>query len=396
VGDGIGRKVVVIQVHAVKGTCQQASRGGKMDRGDQFPLKGFPDNLDLMVPVDDDKSLVLGGKYDTALGILRNVIDGAGDPVSGIHDLECPSVIEGDGTVEMRSNCGLFLDGSVDNRSSFVLRQGATLVLSDLVILSVTGIGSFIVEDYAKLVVDSEDAISLLFGGRGVDKDDIKILVRGGGMISLKGDDGRGATSVMSLYAASIDLDISQGGILSIQNNGWLEINSMLAGFGEAGSAYKGNLRAFNLNTDGRLYLGDGGKISFGDNRDVKNLLSWMASNSFINSKGFIEYKTTLPAQGFNHRGFVGALQVNNAAIDTQAKAESLVRTLVNEVPALAAATVFTTPEGEHILRLKNAQKVTIVDGDVIQSEDSTGNVFGVNSDGRSVTYRYPSGNRVS
>ncbi len=137
-----------------------------------------------------------------------------------------------------------------------------------------------------------------------------------------------------------------------------------------------------------------GGKLSIADNKSLTDLIVWKSIKSFISGGGSVEYKTTISKKGIE-QGFEGQIYVPAARFDSFGISPyNIVRTLVNQVPALIEATVFISSDDVEMLRLKNGKQVKITTGDTIVSETADGDVFGVDENGRTVVYEYPNGNR--
>jgi hypothetical protein len=312
--------------------------------------------------------------------------------------------IVGDGEVEFGDGSIINLkgvSGSTSTYPAFVLRFGSTLKLPDNSTLYVRGKGSFVVENAASVLLDNISNGKTIVVGNSYE-DDIKFYVRGSGLVHLEGG---GATmrysandyGRLSFHKGAAQLIVDQGGIISIQNKGWLEINSLNGEVGEnVDTTEKGNMQKIILGPAGMLFLHSGGKISFADNRYLANTILWKSSKVILSAGGTVEYKYISVNSPYNAQGFEGTLQSSYATFDNLSiDAKTLVRTLVNQVPALSAATVFTTAGGVQTLRLKNGKQVTITSGDTLTSEDSTGNVSGTDSSGQSIQYMYPYGTRV-
>lgn len=315
-------------------------------------------------------------------------------------DLEsnCELVIEGNGIVEFSDGTVLNFKGSASYsylRPFFVLSEKSKLIVADGSSFTVKGIGDFLIESEASIVL--EGAVSgktIIFGNTYTD--DILLKISGTGMISLGGTSNTGWSRI-SMHKAGVTILVDQGGVISLQDHGWLEINSLNSEvLTPRTTTHKGNVKSIILSPAGMIFLNSGGKISIADNHvDVTQTIIWKSANSFVSGGGTFEYKAETPATGYNNQAFGGTIQTGYFKFDnTSIAPERLVRTLVNQVPALSTATVYTDASGTNKLRLGNGKIVSITSGDVLSSEDGSGNVSGVDSDGKRVKYVYPLGTR--
>jgi hypothetical protein len=295
---------------------------------------------------------------------------------------------EGKGIVRFSDGNRINLKGTTGHKPSFVLKDltildpGADATTP----LTFAGIGEVVVADTAKLSIS--EGRSLKFGVS--TRDDIDLKVLGTGMVLVEAPTSSSLGDArLSMQLATTRIDVEQDGIIAIGKNGVFEINAL------NGEKQLGNLRELIFSPAGQLFLHSQGKLTLAANDDERKdvLTIWKSIQGHIVGDGMVEYLSK-PATvvGYYDQSFIGKLQSTSTQVlfDTSVagiKASDLVRRLVNEVPTLSYATVFTDPTGTQMLRLKNGNKVAITTGDVINSDDST-KVYGTNSAGRRVVYQ--------
>ncbi|MFC1894896.1 hypothetical protein ACFLYH_03025 [Candidatus Dependentiae bacterium] len=311
--------------------------------------------------------------------------------------------IEGNGSVE-------FGDGSIINLKGqrSTVSQWPSLILKDRARISPTsrgaariqGVGNLIIKDSAKMSATGATGLVLVdtawvIGNENTDMIDVYVL--GTGMIELSGT---GANrGMISMQKGDHSLTVYQNGILRIEEDGLLEVNSI---YGH-GTKAPGNFKKIIFGSAADLYLFAGGVISLSDNRSELpeyggHKIYWDSRMCNFTGGGLIKYV------GYNSsKTFAGIIQTGNAQFKSATTAGTptidIVRTLTNQNSSLTTAIEYTDYAGVKQLRLTNATTkavatIAVTSGDSLNSEDSVGNVSGYTSQGRRVTYN-TNGTRV-
>ena len=299
--------------------------------------------------------------------------------------------IEGNGRVEFGDGSVINLKGTrvyPEQYPSLIIKDRAKITPASGGAVTIKGIGNLIVLDSGKIIAQATDGNKTwIFGDSFVDK--IHTSVIGTGMMQLSGSgDYKGRLSIQNTEAT---ISVLQGGIIDVDDGGWLEINS------NNGIISKGEFTSFEIDSGCFLYLSGTGKLTFADNLGARTT-SWNSKNAIIRGDGFVGFVSGTPATGYSNLSFTGKIQSDNSNIlfkDDSIYPSNLVRRLINESSDLIAAVQFTNEENKQILRLKNGKQIEVVSGDILLSEDQSGNVRGMNSDDIEVLYAINGTRRV-
>jgi hypothetical protein len=262
----------------------------------------------------------------------------------------------------------------INNRAAFFPSTWATMQLAGVGRIAVTENGTFGVNGHQQIII----------GDSSSDEIDISVV---GGMIMSTGD--TTGTGTISLQQGTSSLSAYSGGIISIQDQGVLEINTL------NGVLAKGNFMGLLLDPHGQFALNKGGKLSFASNLNEpeisgKQYIIWKSINTIFsaamaNNAGVVEYVAGTPAAGQFNRGFTGKFQLSNALLNTGLDgltAEQLVRTLINQLdPTIfPTATLLNDKNDKQFIRLNNGALIAAVVGDVFKSELENGSVLAINN----------------
>ncbi len=265
-----------------------------------------------------------------------------------------------------------------DARPELVVKDLARLELSDHSRLDFTGSGIVRVQNQGEIVVNDG---RLRIGQ--TDQDFFDLIVERKGVVRAYLEKGIAADhapqSVISFSDGFFNVEFDRESRLRIGDGGLLQL-SRLGAF-----QTNGFVNTFNFQTDASIEVTSGGKISFGDNKDIFNNpqtivpIFWDNLNGLMINGGSVEFLSGSTTGST----FVAQIQ-NNTFVAKDKLNINLARKLANFTPSLILATDYIDQQGVHKVLTSRGVTVVLQPGDTLVSESAVnGNVFGKKANGQ-------------
>jgi hypothetical protein len=314
---------------------------------------------------------------------------------SGIIQLEDGVVINLNGKKVTDEKTGKIVS---IQRAQLIIGNGATLDLDENAVVNITGVGTISLQDRGYIKPSS--ACSLIIGSNNsdgsqldYDVNNIDIEVTNDSEISLDLFESSITKypipqASISLWNLTSNIKITNGGALSIGNNGLFQINC------SGSTLIPGNIKKFSFDGRGALFVKENGILRMAPNKidratgwDYK--LDWLGSEMSVTNNNSQE--GTIDFIDFTERpegSFTGIFNPSNINLykdyykskGTGLSFGKLASILVNQNSYLSVSTLYNSPDGNQFVRTMDGISVQLNSGDVIVSDDATtGYIFGYN-----------------
>lgn len=317
-----------------------------------------------------------------------------------VLDLENGSTItfEGSGTVQFGSSSVINFKNSTTDpvKPLFILKDSAVLTLPGYGgTLRFQGKGNINLENSARIdVTPIHESAGIIVGNYSTDIIDISVI--GTSQLKMRGDKQLGVVASFSFNEGQTSLMVDQGGIITVDENGVLEINSLDGAISSANftQIYLGANTTFNLHPDGMLSLAPNKNELpvLGGNNIIWNNIATTMGLEVGGDIGLIRYLAKASRPGYSSLDFTGRLFLDNAYFNTGFDgntALNISKILVNQNSNLTEAIEFIDSDGTKYIRLKNGALAPVAEGDVIVGENVTTGVVFAHNNLDNVSYKY-------